>query len=327
MKTKRKDDGRYKPLITRIVSGEFDIVKIPGKPSINLSYSTSISNDGVETFVLSDELSLAAQALMNSPENIVPDDLSTLRLPYNKIAIEFKHTEEVKALRKKQSSIKEDDLSLYQISISGALITAYPEFENMMLVQPYWEFEEINTAEISMIAIILNPTEEIKQNSARALLRFPNSLVEMCVIPSPSIISRAVNKKLPSINLDFFKDQDILSKLVKEASEELSTNLFAALMLINCKSGITATRVPGKILSSAFGKRLKQKLSSPAYTVLSISESESVSPTGIVSRRSDISAHYVRGHFKCRKSGTYWWNPYVRGKGEIRKREAYRVVA
>lgn len=38
------------------------------------------------------------------------------------------------------------------------------------------------------------------------------------------------------------------------------------------------------------------------------------------------SAHLVRGHFKQRKSGLFWWNPFVRGRGKLNKREAYEVT-
>jgi hypothetical protein len=315
-----------KPLLSRIASGEFDVVKTPGK-HFNLGYSKNISTDGVEIFVLSDELSLAAQTLLNSPENVVPNDLSTLRLPYNKIAIELKQTEEVKALRRKQSSIKEDDPSLYPVSVTGMLITAHPELGNTIIIQPYWEYEGMNSVEVSMICMILNVPENIKRNLRMAVIKYPFTTLEVGILPAPYIAARMIDKDLPSINLDFLKDPDIFSQLIKESSDELSTNLFAALMLINCKSGVSATRISGKTLSPAFSKKLRKKLSSPSYTVLSISESESVTPTGVVSRRSDISAHYVRGHFKCRRGGTYWWNPYIRGKGGVRKREAYRVVA
>lgn len=30
----------------------------------------------------------------------------------------------------------------------------------------------------------------------------------------------------------------------------------------------------------------------------------------------DIMAHLVRGHFKVRRTGLFWWSPHVRGKGE-----------
>lgn len=28
---------------------------------------------------------------------------------------------------------------------------------------------------------------------------------------------------------------------------------------------------------------------------------------------SSIRAHFVRGHFKIRRTGIFWWSPYVRG--------------
>lgn len=36
-------------------------------------------------------------------------------------------------------------------------------------------------------------------------------------------------------------------------------------------------------------------------------------------------AHLVRGHFKRRKTGTFWWKPHIAGSGELKKRDAYIV--
>jgi hypothetical protein len=41
--------------------------------------------------------------------------------------------------------------------------------------------------------------------------------------------------------------------------------------------------------------------------------------------RTDVQAHMVRGHFKRKKNGIFWWNPFVRGRGKLNKREAYIV--
>lgn len=41
--------------------------------------------------------------------------------------------------------------------------------------------------------------------------------------------------------------------------------------------------------------------------------------------RTDMQAHMVRGHFKRKKNGIFWWNPFVRGRGKLNKREAYIV--
>jgi hypothetical protein len=38
-------------------------------------------------------------------------------------------------------------------------------------------------------------------------------------------------------------------------------------------------------------------------------------------------AHLVRGHFKVRRTGLFWWSPHVRGKGEAPVGQTYIVKA
>lgn len=44
-------------------------------------------------------------------------------------------------------------------------------------------------------------------------------------------------------------------------------------------------------------------------------------------RTSDLMAHLVRGHFKVRRTGLFWWSPHVRGKGEPPTGRPYIVKA
>jgi hypothetical protein len=41
----------------------------------------------------------------------------------------------------------------------------------------------------------------------------------------------------------------------------------------------------------------------------------------------DLMAHLVRGHFKVRRTGLFWWSPHVRGKGEAPVGQTYIVKA
>ena len=43
--------------------------------------------------------------------------------------------------------------------------------------------------------------------------------------------------------------------------------------------------------------------------------------------RQQAEMHLVRGHFKVRKSGVYWWSPHPRGAGTLRRRKTYEVHA
>jgi len=35
--------------------------------------------------------------------------------------------------------------------------------------------------------------------------------------------------------------------------------------------------------------------------------------------------HLVRGHFKTRSTGIFWWSPFVRGHGDAVERRHYEV--
>lgn len=41
--------------------------------------------------------------------------------------------------------------------------------------------------------------------------------------------------------------------------------------------------------------------------------------------RAGSKTHVVRGHFKVRKEGVFWWNAHVRGDGKLAERTAYEV--
>jgi hypothetical protein len=42
--------------------------------------------------------------------------------------------------------------------------------------------------------------------------------------------------------------------------------------------------------------------------------------------RAEMRTHMVRGHFKLRRTGVYWWSAFVRGRGAGAKREHYEVA-
>ncbi len=113
-------------------------------------------------------------------------------------------------------------------------------------------------------------------------------------------------------------------KLKQEVLEEVSPLMFIWESVINCKSGIARTKVgPRQGVGTMLGRR-KKILASTEYTVVSLSAVETVCK-GTTSQRADVEAHLVRGHFKRRSSGVYWWSPFIRGTGELKQRKAYIV--
>lgn len=317
-----------KPLYARIADGEYDKQRTPTGVDTILPYSKNFTTDGVEVFMLSDEVAYSAQLLAGKVSEVIPTDFTKLHLPYPKIAVEFSMSPELAALRKKQTLVVQDgpsDKDSYEIGIVGAYAQSHPE--GVTVVQPYWKFVFNDLVEVCPLAIVLNHAHWVGTYMREVLICHPQYLemeIPVGLIPSPTWMA-ALDDAAQKEFIKELKDERTFLKIAKEAIDEIPTTLFAALLLINCKSGITLTRVPKRVAPSGYGKRLKRKHSSPAFTVLSLSEVETVSSAGLVSRRKDLSAHYVRGHFKARKSGIYWWNSFIRGSGTLRKRQAYVV--
>lgn len=317
-----------KPLYARLADGEYDVQPAPGGVgTMRLPWSKGLQKDGVEIFALSDEVAYSAQLLTGTLPDIVPTDLSQIRLPYPKVAFEFPLSTAITELRTKQNKalFGTDRAGTNHIETVGMYAQALGD--GVVFLQPYWKFEAVDIVQISPLTVILGAGNGSKYHMRDIEMRhpgFPNFVCEVGVALSPAWIA-AMSEEEMSRFAGVLQNADTFALMAQEAIEELPTALFAALMLINCKSGITVARIPAKVAPSGYGKRLKRKHSSPAFTVLALSEVESVSPTGVVTKRSDLSAHYVRGHFKSRKSGLYWWNSFIRGSGTPRKRRAYIV--
>lgn len=115
---------------------------------------------------------------------------------------------------------------------------------------------------------------------------------------------------------------------LKEAVEENPSLFGAWLLMLNAKSGTRKTDFEMEHAQkgvSLGGRKKKMTIRSHKYTVISMSDYENLD--GSVSAhhthvKSD--AHYVRGHFKRRSTGMFWWNPFMRNKdAPLIEREAY----
>lgn len=104
--------------------------------------------------------------------------------------------------------------------------------------------------------------------------------------------------------------------------------LRAFLILLNTKNGAVTERENLSRLNGARQKSGKPKLREFQITRLALSRHASRSAVSLGATREQIRQHYVRGHFKVRKSGVFWWSPFVRGNPtEAIPRERYAVVS
>lgn len=321
--------AKVKPLFADIANGTYDTQKMDlngVKTPIGVVYSTATKRASPQIFLLSDEVAMAAQSLTANLPSIMPANLEDLRLPYPEIVVELNLTPELKALRTAQSVGAPGNASgemTKQIARVGMYVRS--DGEAAAIVQLYWQYEGTGLVEVPPVVMAVGAKPGWGRPISLHYHKFPGLEIKLAALPSPVWLQGLPEEALKRL-LDTYKNDEFFTALVQECVDELPTLLFSALALINCKSGVSATRVPARVPPSGCGKRMRRIYSCPAFTVLSLSEVETVSPSGTTTRRTDISAHYVRGHFKARKSGVYWWNSFIRGSGTPKRRDAYRVT-
>lgn len=312
---------------------------IANKPIINLFWdrgatrehgipvdlADSAPPEKTQIFVLSPEVALAAEKLVRSESFKFPD-LKDHHMPYEHTAIEYEITDEIRAFRSLAPS------GSHQISHVGVHIWEIPK-ESRFVCTPYWRFVS-GAMQHSLFSYTLGVNE---YDIHRILLNTKGTTdgaIETGVIMSLAGLRGFEAAKVPvnqiyqHLNAAFGGAPDGSSVLthIHESAVEIPVLAFACAMLINCKTGVAKAHVTErKFRNSAYGARLRKKMSSAAFTVVHLSALEKVSDDGTITSNVGMAAHYVRGHFKQRKSGVYWWSPFVRGSGEPRKRAAYAV--
>ncbi len=302
-----------KPLIDkffdRVTSNEY------GLP---VEFRHNVPKKDVQTFILSPEVALSAEMLVRSKSFKMPT-LTELHMPYPHTVIEYPLTEDIRKLR--HNGLINGIVEIIRI---GAYI--HEINEGVFTCLPYWEFID-GRIQHSFFTFLfgMNALGALKVSLSSRVNG--DDAVDCNIIPCVSFIVAAEKAGVPPERFKQLFEAPETQQHIREAATEIPCLMFASYLLLSCKSGVGRTKVPARIppKGTKLGGKKQKAYSASAYTLLHLEEIENATTEGVVSRRSDISAHYVRGHFKQRKSGIYWWNSFVRGNGEPRKREAYLV--
>lgn len=292
-----------------------------GITDFELSFNLNeVASPDTQIFVLSPEVALAAQKLVLSP-SFKLTDLSQLKFPYPRMAVEIPLTEEIKALRNPEEN------GTHPIKRLGLVIQSNHE-DGWVNCSPYWEYEDPNLWECPLVSYAMGMDEMLP--APKVGLHIPQNISEITyfqILPSFCATNAFHRAGVPAHRFAELYRHPLFETYIRENISELPLLLFACNLMLNCKTGVKHTKIAAKDPPPglSLGKHKKKRYSASAYTVMHLEEIENVDSDGNITQRTDIAAHYVRGHFKQRKHGLYWWNPFVRGKGEARKREAYIV--
>lgn len=297
------DEKGFAPLAAIAMStGKLETLTIP---------ESEFKTDAV--FVMSPKTALEIQKLSKkrAGESI---DAQELRMPYDSLIVEMPITPEIAAMRNAVSGVGKFSIRRIAARIKRTTVAGHPALE----FWPFWEFANGTLGGGAVAVNVFTDTLPEQQTEIAQCTFSPG--------PMATAIVDAVNKRtdLTPRQAEHMVNQlrELGPKLQQEVLEEISPLMFIWESVINCKSGIARTHVgPRKGVGSMLGRR-KKIMANTEYTVVSLSAVETVNH-GVTSQRADVEAHLVRGHFKRRKSGVYWWSPFIRGTGEVRHRKAY----
>lgn len=99
----------------------------------------------------------------------------------------------------------------------------------------------------------------------------------------------------------------------------------AVFLMMNSKNACEHEANDLSRLNRARGKSGKPPLLGHRITRLALSKARQRAAEAAGMSRADMRAHLVRGHFKIRRTGVYWWSPFVRGHGAGIERQRYEV--
>lgn len=105
--------------------------------------------------------------------------------------------------------------------------------------------------------------------------------------------------------------------MIKSSMEDIQGELqyvIAALCLLSAKAGVN--KEPADLAKINKRRKINGKRELLSYSTvkiaISLREERAANAAGMTA--AEMRQHIVRGHFKVRPSGVYWWRPFVRGK-------------
>lgn len=96
---------------------------------------------------------------------------------------------------------------------------------------------------------------------------------------------------------------------------------------MNTKNGTLTEKENLSRLNKARAKSRKRPLREFYITRIKLPRRVAAAVGSSAASRQKAGQHYVAGHFKVRKSGVFWWTPFLRGDPERQlHREGYKVI-
>ena len=106
--------------------------------------------------------------------------------------------------------------------------------------------------------------------------------------------------------------------LIRNASSDWSGELglvMAMLIMLNSKNCVAVEKIDQTRINRSRARKKKPPLADHGVIHLKLSRAWAKRTGNGSMTREQARAHIVRGHFKVRKGGVFWWSPFMRGQG------------
>lgn len=123
--------------------------------------------------------------------------------------------------------------------------------------------------------------------------------------------------------------EDYVRAKIRDVSDDIKP-IIGMLILLNSRNGVTTrTHAPDLKLQRARVKRGQPELITYNEVTIKLGQGDARAADRHGVSPEQVRRHLVRGHFKVRKTGVYWWRNHIRGsetQGEMRHTQ-YKVTA
>jgi hypothetical protein len=293
---------------------------------------TSLLN--AERFILDDDFVYAAYNLSMSRPSQLLQTLNYARSPYG--SLWFECTEAGKLLGGMPKALRSEYAE--PIKKVGYLINCDLNDSLRGMIHLFWQLVNPDSRDqfrvsgcIMQYEFNFDLTDDVldplNTKSMRALLaeyEDPKE-IQASIKLAPRLKMRPSNfltkESLDALNKDARGDGKVTRQLIRMADDDWGGEgrfIIAVLCLLNSKNLISLESEPERTSDTVNRRRLKAgKLPLYSHKTLklrfSAKQGYSTGESGSALRR----AHLVRGHFKIRKSGLFWWMPHARGDSDL----------
>jgi len=290
-------------------------------------------------FVLSRDAVLTIQNISTSEPKRFLDALSICRLPYPSMWVEFvfKDRSDWMAEAAKRGLTVEDRPDASPPKRLGFLLEQQDTEGRVISVVPCWSHpvhQSVSVCHMGLLIDTRNPNEKLSEEMTQKLKQqYPipdigkdHSLKWMKTdtgITDGLNLEARLSEFIPDFILpvwykltDTVRPADV-EHLLELARYDLKAEWRFILSLLTVLNSRNVIEIGSETDMSKINKaRLKSKkppLLSHREIRLNMSRFKRKYPTGPNRSLDDLQAHFVRGHYKLRKSGLFWWSPFVRG--------------